>query len=199
MPALKPSSLLLIIGSLVFLSASFATNPQVYMEPSPAVRLAVIHEARTIWITVNFFYAAGALLSAIAVVGILRSIPRRSPLPLLLGAAALIGGAIFFLLYASLRVSSPEIWVQVPPPHPLFLAYTLLTQAGLLVFGAALMQAKTFTRLAWLIIGASLLLFILTLIIRDMPPLAYYLLLLAAGIGLFRRSRQEKTMLSEVA
>jgi hypothetical protein len=194
MNSLKTFSLLMILGSLVFLSASFSPTSQVYMEPSPAVRLALIQEARTLWNTVQFFYSAGALLSALAAIGIVFSLPRRR-LPFLLTTLGLLGGAFFFSLYAIFRLTNPETWVLISPPHPLFLAYTLFTQAGLLVFGAVLLQAKITPRLGWVLVGSSILLFILTLIFRDMPPLAYYLLLLAAGIGLFRRSHQEKTML----
>jgi hypothetical protein len=198
MNSLKTSSLLLIIGSITFLAASFSTNPQVYMEASPSTRLAIIQEARTIWNIVNFFYAAGALLSAFAAVGVIASLPRRSIL-FVLSALAFLGGALFFTLYVNFRVTNPDSWVRITPPHPLFLAYTLLTQAGLLIFGAGLLTATISPRLGWALVGGSLLLFSLTLIFRDMPPLAYYLLLLAAGVILFRRSKQEKSALPEAA
>jgi hypothetical protein len=196
---LKTNSLLLICGSIVFLSASFSPTTQVYIEPSPAARLAIIQEARTLWNAVQFIYTFGAVLSAIAAVGIIYSLPRRSSLPLILAGLALLGGALFFSLYAGFRMTNPESWVLVSPPHPLFLAYTLLTQAGLFVFGAILLRTKTSPRLGWALVGGALLLFSMTLIFRDMPPFAYYLLLLAAGLGLFRRSRQERPVLPEAA
>jgi hypothetical protein len=199
MNLLKTTSLVLICGSIIFLSASFSPTAQVYIEPSPITRLAIIQQARTLWNTVQFLYALGAVLSALAAVGVIYSLPRRSSLSLFLAGLALLGGALFFSLYAGFRVTNPESWVLVPPPHPLFLAYTLLTQAGLLVFGAVLLRTKTSPRLGWALVAGALLLFSLTLIFRDMPPLAYYLLLLAAGIGLFRRSRQEKPALTEAA
>lgn len=199
MNKLKTTSLLLICGSIVFLAASFSPTARVYIEPSPAVRLAIIQEARALWNAVQFIYAFGAVLSAIAAVGIINSLPRRSSLPLILAGLALLGGALFFSLYAGFRMTNPESWVLVSPPHLLFLAYTLLTQAGLLVFGAILLRTKTSPRLGWALVGGALLLFSLTLIFRDMPPLAYYLLLLAAGLGLFRRSRRERPVLPEAA
>jgi hypothetical protein len=55
------------------------------------------------------------------------------------------------------------------PLWPL-LAYFMLTEAGLVILGYALLRDDLPMWIGWMIIGSMVLLFVLTLIFRDIPP-----------------------------
>jgi hypothetical protein len=50
--------------------------------------------------------------------------------------------------------------------------------------GYALLRSDLAPWIGWMLIGSMVLLFALTLIYRDMPPLMFYLVTLIAGIAL---------------
>jgi hypothetical protein len=57
-------------------------------------------------------------------------------------------------------------------------------QAGLAILGYALLRSDLPTWIGWMLIGSMALLFVLTLIFRDMVPLMFYLVTLILGIAL---------------
>ena len=67
-----------------------------------------------------------------------------------------------------------------------FASYTLLTVTGFALFGAALLRTELPQWVGWLLIGSMALFFVLFIILRDLPPLLYYLPTLTAGIMLYR-------------
>jgi hypothetical protein len=185
-------SILIILGSLLFLSASFSPISAVHMEPTAAGKLALINASPGAWLLSQILYSLGAVLVASAIAGVVyRHRQSYSPALTFLIYLSLLVGALFFLVYAVFRTTNPQAWVQITPPHPQFLGYTFLTQLGLLLFGAALLKAGYPSWLGWLLVSSMIVLFVLTVVFRDMPPFAYYLLALIVGVALFIRNRKE--------
>ena len=60
----------------------------------------------------------------------------------------------------------------------------MLTEIGLAILGYALLSSVLPSWIGWMLIGSMVLLLVLTLIYRDMPPLMFYLVTLIAGIAL---------------
>jgi len=59
----------------------------------------------------------------------------------------------------------------------------MLTEIGLAILGYALQSSDLLSWIGWMLIGSMVLLFALTPIYRDMPPLMFYLVTLIAGIA----------------
>jgi hypothetical protein len=196
---MKTISIVIILGSILFLAASFSPMSSVYMEPTAEGKLTIIQSSPGGWVLKQVLYSLGALLTAggfSAVAYRLRGSISRLHLPIIV---TLLAATVFFLAYVVFRTVNPETWVQIPPPHAQFLAYTFLTQAGMLLLGIALLQSGYPRWLGWLITGSMVALFVLTMILRDMPPLAYYLLGLVVGFVLLRRKQPFQQQQSQKA
>ncbi len=179
----------LIAGSLIFFAASFSPLSRVHMEASVEGKMAIITQAPSAWVLVQVLYGAGAVLTAAGIGSAAYQLRRSSRLALWVpAAAATFVGSLFFASYAVFRAVNPQEWVKITPPDPAFFAYTLLTQAGLFLFGLVLLSSLYPRWLAWLFSASMLVLFILTLVFRDMPPFAYYLISLPAGIAFLRKA-----------
>lgn len=64
--------------------------------------------------------------------------------------------------------------------------FRIVTEAGLAIFGVALRSSPLQTWVGWIVIVNMVLLAILTLVFRDMVPLAFYVITLCVGVTLFR-------------
>jgi hypothetical protein len=187
---MKTTAFLILTGSVLFLAASFSPISRVHMEPTAAGRLAIITAEPAAWLIAQLLYSFGAFITA-AGIGT-AAFRLRSRVPSVLSYTvilAIAAGAIYFGAYVYFRWTNPQAWVQITPPYPSFLTYSFLTQAALLLFGIMLLIAGLPRWLGWLVTGSMLLLILLTLVFRDMPPFAYYLLSLPIGFVLLRKSR----------
>jgi hypothetical protein len=189
----KPIALLILTGSLLFLIASFSPISRVHMAATAAEKLAIITEENQAWLFAQVLYTLGALLTAsgigLAALQIHRQARSGLWLPVFVGMAA---GFLFFGAYVIFRTVNPQAWVEIVPPHPQFLVYTLLTQAGLFLFGLMLRRDGYPGWLSWLVVGSMAIVFILTIIFRDMPPFAYYLLSLTIAIVILIKKPEPK-------
>lgn len=180
-------ALLLIAGSLIFLVAAFAPiSLAVFSQTDAGKRLAAIEDSRRVWSLDQLFYALGAIVTALSV-GLVAFRLSDTPGSLLayLGFAALATGAAFWAVHAYQRAVDPVAFIEGALPAWLFIAYTVLTQAGLAAFGAALLQSTIPAWTGWMLIAAAALLFAAFLLFRDMPPFVYYTLTLVTGVTLF--------------
>jgi len=191
---MKTTAFLILIGSVLFLAASFSPISRVHMEPTAAGKLAIITAAPTAWLIAQLLYALGALITAVGLGRALFQLRNVGPFILAAGAILLLAaGAVLFSAYVFSRAADPQTWVQITPPHSLFLGYTILTQIGLGLFGIVLLKTDFPRWLGWLVTGVTLTLMILTAIFADMPPFAYYLLALPVGIALLRNNHPSRS------
>jgi hypothetical protein len=188
---MKTTSLLILVGSLLFLTASFSPISRVHMEPTAAGKLAIIAAEPNAWLFAQVLYTLGALVTAAGLGRAAFQFRWQAPAALSYAVILLLAtAALLFTAYVLFRTSNPQAWVQITPPHPLFLGYSYVMQIGLVLFGVLLLKAGVQRWLTWVVSGSMVLLLILTIIFADMPPLAYYLLTLLVGIVLFRKNRR---------
>lgn len=178
---------MIISGSLFFLIAAFSPVSRVFGEPSAVKKLEIIMESRNLWTFSQVFFSAGSLVTIIGI-GLTGGLFREQPLPAIiyLGAALLLTGAIFWTWHVYLRAVDPVAFTERTIPLWLFAAYTFLTQAGLIIYGAALLRTGLPDWVGWMMIGSMALFFLLTIIFKDMPPFVYYMITLVAGIMIYR-------------
>lgn len=197
MKSLTAASLMIIAGSIIFLIASFSPTSRVYGEPLPEGRLAIINESRNAWTITQILFSVGAVAVAAGVSAAAFSLrPRQTHFLPIASVLSLAAGALLLTWYAYFKFADPQTWVHHHISNPIFLGYTFLTQAGLFLFGIALLRGGNLRRTSWFLLSAVAITFILTLIFRDMPPFVYYLMTLPVGIGLYRKELSSQKELS---
>jgi hypothetical protein len=101
-------------------------------------------------------------------------------------AAVLALGALLWTWYLYVRAVNPGAFVAgALPVWPLML-YFVLTEAGLALFGVALLSSALPQWVGWLMVGSMALFFVLTMILRDIAPFVYYVITLLTGVMLYR-------------
>lgn len=184
MSIVKVSGIVTLVGSVIFLIAAFLPISRVYGLPAQG-RLKVITDALPAWRTSHVLFSAGAVIAAIGVaIAALALRDRPSALALFAAAALLLVGAAAWSWHIALRANDPAAWVSGSLPGWHFALYTLLTMAAFLLIGIACLQMGLTPWVGWLLIAGSILLFILYVIFKDMPPFAHYLLGVALAVAL---------------
>jgi hypothetical protein len=188
----KISAIVIILGSVLFLIAAFSPiSHRVFPEPSAARKLEVITATPTAWLVAQIFFALGALVTVIgiALVGY-RFRDQSFALLLQASVAVLVLGALLWIWYLFMRTVDPAAFAEGSLPLWALILYFVLTEAGLAVFGAALLRSALRAWVGWLVIGGMVLFFVLTLIMRDMVPLFYYVITLLTGVMLYGHNRK---------
>jgi hypothetical protein len=183
----KTSASVIILGSIFFLIGAFAPVSRVFAEPSAVRKLEIIMESRNAWTISQFFFAAGALITVIGI-GLSGILFRAHPFSstIYVSAAFLLVGAIFWIWHVYLRTVDPVAFTEGAIPVWLFVSYTFLTQAGLIMYGAAVLRTGIPEWVGWMMIVSMSLFFLLTIIFKDMPPFVYYIITLVTGIMIYR-------------
>jgi len=183
----KISALVMIAGSLLFLIAAFMPVSRVFAEPSAAKKLEIILQSRNMWTFSQVFFASGAIVTCIGI-GLTGVLFHNQPISKIIYISTLFltTGAIFWTSHVWLRAADPAAFTKGAIPVWLFAAYTILTQAGLLFYGSALLRSPLSDWVGWLMICSMVLFFLLTIIFLDMPPFVYYVITLVTGIMIYR-------------
>jgi hypothetical protein len=174
-------------GSILFLIAAFSPVSRVFGEPLAENKLKIITESLNQWKVTQFLFVIGAIVTGLGIglTGIL--FRNHSPsIIIYVSAALLLTGAIFWSWHVYLRAVDPLSFTEGAIPAWLFIIYTFLTQAGLIIFGVALLRMGFAEWSGWLMIGSMALFFLLTIIFKDMPPLVYYIITLVTGVMMYR-------------
>jgi hypothetical protein len=183
----RVSGILIIVGSALFLCAAFTPiSFRVFPESSATRKLEVIRASPTAWAVTQTLFGLGASITAIGI-GVLAFGLGRQPSVWLIwaSAAVLILALVPWLWHLYRRMVDPVAFAEGRWPHWPLLAYFMLTEAGLAILGYALLRSDLPMWIGWMLIGSMVLLFVLTLIFRDMVPLMFYLATLITGIALF--------------
>jgi hypothetical protein len=181
------AGVILIIGSIIFIIAAFSPISRVFGEPDPARKLEIMEKGRTGWTISQVLFVLGASVTAIGL-GLVAYRLRGSPgAPLAwLGFGVVAVGAVLWDWHVYLRALDPAAFAFGTLPAWQFVAYTLLTLAGLAAFGVVYLRAGFPAWLGGVTIAGAAVLLVLYLVFRDMPPFVYYILTLLAGIVMFR-------------
>src|SRR5215216_1792522 len=156
----KLPAIVVIIGSVMFLTAAFMPISFVYAERDVQTQIARVQGSPLAWVISLSLFALGSILVAAGLAWVtLHLHSTRAAFSCSLGLALITLGTL--------------CWVVI--------AYTLLTQAALIAYGLAFLQAG-YPR--WLGLGAIIpaaLLCVAYLIFKDMPPFVYYVITLVIG------------------
>jgi hypothetical protein len=183
----KFPAIVVIIGSVMFLTAAFMPISFVYGERDVQTQIARVQDSPLAWVISLSLFALGSILVVAGLAWVtlyLRSISAAFASSL--GLVMIAFGTLCWVVIVYQRATLPLQDVFGAPTFGwLFIAYTLLTQAALIAYGFAFMQAG-YSR--WLGLGTIIpaaLLCIAYLIFKDMPPFVYYVITLLIGSRLW--------------
>jgi hypothetical protein len=183
----RVSGILIIVGSALFLCAAFSPISSRVFSPgrSATRKLEVIRGSPTAWLVTQILFGLGALVTVIGICVLAYGLGRQPPVWLIWTSVAfLILAVVLWLWHLYGRRVDPVAFAEGRWPRLPFLAYCMLTEMGLAILGYTLLRGYQPTWIGWMLIGSMVLLFVLTLIFRDMPPLMFYLVTLILGIAL---------------
>jgi hypothetical protein len=183
------SGIVIIIGSALFLCGAFAPiSFRVFPAKYATRKLEVIRASPTSWSITQILFGLGGLVTAIGV-GLFAYALRQQLSAWLFWASVvvLIPGAVLWLWHVYGRTVDPVAFAEGRWPRWPLLAYFMLTEIGLAILGFALLRSDLPSWIGWMLIGSMVLLFVLTLIYRDVAPWGFYLVTLIAGITLLAR------------
>lgn len=184
----RVSAIVIVVGAIVFLSAAaLPVSMRVFPEPSPIRRLGYIEAAPTAWIVAQVLFAVGAALTVVGIGLLARGLADGFSTALMRVSVVVLFVALLpwvWHLYA--RAVDPAMFAAGSFPRWPLMTYFLLTELGLVIFGVSLLRTPLPSWVGWVVIGSMTLVFVLTLITRDMVPAVYYLVTLLTGVMLYR-------------
>ena len=120
-------SVMIVVGSIIFLVAAFLPLSRVYAEPDPAQKLQMIKTSGRVWAISQLLFGAGALVTA---VGFGLWALWFVDWPAYLSFFAFLIGASLWSWHVYLRTLDPEAFTAGTLPGWHFRVYTFLTQFG---------------------------------------------------------------------
>ena len=183
----RVSGILIIVGSALFLCAANAPISVRVFAPgrSASHKLDAIRGSPTAWSVTQIMFGLGASITVIGIGVLAYGLGRQPPVWLIWTSVALLTIArVLWLWHLYGRTVDPDAFAEGRWPRWPLLAYFMLTEAGLAIVGYALLRGDLAMWIGWMPIGSMVLLFVLTLIFRDMPPLMFYTVTLILGIAL---------------
>jgi hypothetical protein len=185
----KTSALVVMLGSVLFLIAAFLPiSFRVFPEPSAARKLDALTSSPTAWFAAQIFFGLGALVTVLGV-GLAAYGFRAQPFGGLAQAsvAVLTLGTLLWVWHLGERTVDPAAFANGALSVWPLLLYFGLTEAGLALFGVALLGSGLPAWLGWVVIGSMALFFAIVVIFRDIPPFVFYAITLLVGIVLYGR------------
>jgi len=177
--------IILIVGSLAFLTAAFMPVSRLFGERSGEKKLAIIQADRAGWTISQVLFGLGAAVTWAGLVWLAYEIWAVRGSVIALAAAAPAGiGAGLWIIHVYQRAVRPQAFTNNEMPAWPFIVYSILTQLALIGLGISLLRAVVPGWIPLLNIAAGLLTGLAFLIFKDVPPLLYYAVTLATGIGL---------------
>lgn len=167
---------LILAGILVFFTGAAFGVPQVFVARTPEARLSLLRSRAGAWRAAQWFYAGGPVLTGVGV--LVLAAGWSGPARLLAGGAggALLVGAVLFSVSCARRGRRIEEFARGELPAGPWLGYVWLTLVGLALLGLASLWYATWIGVLLLVAAAAFT--ALFVIARDIPPFAFYLVLL---------------------
>lgn len=185
----KMSLTIVILGSILFLIAAFMPISKVFVERSPEKKLEIITSNRTTWNVMQVLFGLGALVAAVGVAVLAYAFQQYQESGILkLSSVLLIIGSMLWIWHLYLRGTNPEEFAFGQQPWWHFAGYTIITQIAMVIAGYYFLQIPIPNWIGYTFIIGMGVLFLLTVIFRDMPPFVYYIFFIVAAIGLWRNS-----------
>ena len=182
----KSTTIILGLGSLMFLVAAFLPVSRVFAEPDAGKKLAIILEMRRMWTIGQVLFGLGAMVTVLGL-GLLSYGFRDIPAVrwAYLGTGVMFIGSLLWCWHLWERTIDPEAFANGLYARYLFTLYSLFTQLGLVLVGILLLKSCLADWVGWMFIIATGVIFVVMVIFKDMPPFVYYVLTLIASVVLF--------------
>jgi hypothetical protein len=183
------SAIATIVGSILFLVAAFLPiSFRVFPQTSPAKKLESINADPGQWFAAQVLFAFGTLVTVIGIALFAYNARHESFRWLIWASVTLLAvGALPWLWQLYARTVDPAGFTEGSFPMWPYLFYFFTTEVGLAVYGVALLSSPLPTWAGWVVMVSMVLLALLTIILRDMAPFAFYVITLFAGVMLFRQ------------
>lgn len=188
---MQRSGIVISAGFVLYVIAMLVA-PRLYQEPVIANRLAIIAANRTRWNVSQLFFALGI---GVPVIGffLLAISQRAEKIAMLyyLGTAVLVAGAVIGMCLVYRQTLDPEaFWEGAQVPLIINYGYLLLTLAGLLCFGVAMLLGDFSNWLGVLMVGSATVFLVSALLLRGAGGFALsilaYLVTFVVGIVIWR-------------
>jgi hypothetical protein len=185
------SAVLMIVGSVLFVvGANLPISSRVFPEPSAVKRLESITDAPGEWLVAQVLFALGAIVTVIGI-ALLAYHVRDQTFAVLMWASTVVLalGAVLWVWEVVSRAADPAAFAEGSMlARPQFLSF-VLTEAGLAIFGVALLYSTFPAWAAWVVVVSMVLMLILTLVLGDTVPLFLYVVTLLVGVVLLTQRR----------
>jgi hypothetical protein len=183
------SSFILGIGAILFLiGALFPISFRVYPEPSPVRKLEHITGSAKQWSISQVLLGIGSALPVIGIAMLAAATSDRWPDGLLVASAAILVIALVpWVMHLYARATNPAAFAAGELPGWQLACYFLLTPIGIALFGVAILTSGLLAPwVGWVVVGSMVVVLGATVIVRDMVPAVYYLVILLPAIMLLR-------------
>lgn len=187
------AGILLVLGFISILAASFVGPPNLYQETSVDRQIALVDEHRAAWITSNALFGLAAVLTATGLVLWALNLRTSAHGPVAgAGAAAYVLGTLAYLLFLYKRTIDPAQLFRDYAFSSLTVVLAAGLVVGLLLVGVVFLSAEYPRWLGWSFIAGMVLvggaaLFFPGPFFKSFPPQALFLFTLVAGIVLWSR------------
>lgn len=176
----------LLTGCLLFLAAAFNPSAMAFPAAGAEAKLKIIREHHVLWVLSQYGFGLGAVVTAAGFV-LLASAHAGGTRLVGLVSYGMLAGALVWGINLIQRATDVEGFAAGTHPVWPFLAYTLLTMLALAVWGWFYLQGDFPAWLGWATLVPILILFVLLVVLRDLPPFVYYVITLMTVGVLFRQ------------
>lgn len=182
----KSLSLVLGVGSILFLIAAFLPYSKMFAESDPAKKMQIILDMHGMFNVAHVLFGLGSIITVIGLGLIIKHFKEIQGYNIAFAAVLLMfAGALLWTWHTTERIIDPEGFVYGKNTPYLFAIYSVFTQAGLFIIGLFLLKTVVPGWIGWLFVIGSATIFVLMIIFKDMPPFVYYVLTLIAAFTLF--------------
>jgi len=184
----RVSAIVIILGAVIFMiAAALPVSFRVFPEPSPTRKLQSIEASPTTWSVAQVLFALGATLTVVGIALLAHHFRDRSIAWILQASVGiLLPGVLLWMWHLYGRAVDPAAFAAGSLPVWPLAVYFVSTEAGLALYGVALLRTGLPAWVGWMVIGSMALLFVMTLFYRDMVPAVYYLVTLLTAVMLYR-------------
>lgn len=180
------AGLLISLGSLAIIAAALLPGSRATAERSLEMRLELIGDHPDAWKAAQYTFALGGALT-IAGLAVFSSFlwAAYTQVVAWIALALIAVGAFFWLWQVLQRAADPGAYARGEQAAWLCPAFTGFTLAGLAAYGLAVLLAGYPVWLGLLLIGSAVILSLLYIVMKDLPPVLIYTSLLIAGVAIF--------------
>jgi hypothetical protein len=177
------AGVVMITGSVVFLTGAAIAVPLVFTMPDREERLRMIEKRLQAWRLGQPGYAGGALIAALGVGWLAFDSAAPSTVWLEASCALLVIGALAWTWSVYLRATHPRDFAMGQLPGWPFATYVYLTLAGLALLGVGLLMGDWPDWPGWLTLAADVPFVVVYARSGDIPPFVFYLVLGTVGVA----------------